>query len=600
MASDDYRNPTHLVIAPSGRQHRSLLKKILRFPFNSWRISAPPADHFLIVPQDLRTADPSFATEVYHGHFGLAGTLAVTDSRSPFSVSPPNESWERELHGFSWLRHLRASEDDLARDHSRSMVQDWIHKSESAKGIIWEPAITARRLISWLAHAPLVLDGASQDEYDNVMRSITKQLRFLEASYKKAADGEARITILIALVLCGLCLSEQDYLVDNFSKILCDELNRQIYPDGCHISRNPNTNIELLLDLLPLKQCFVVRDRKPPAELIAATNRMLPMIRFLRLGDGYMARFNGMGATLPDALATVLAYDESYAQPSGQARESGYARMANGSSIVLIDAGTPPPIDLSSQAHAGCLSFEISSGTIPIIVNCGAPGPAHQEWRLNAKATANHSTVTIFNASSSQLLKPGFFNRSSQSHLLSGPANVDAELRSSAKGDQFLGSHNGYLEKHGVTHVRKLQLDASGTKLQGEDHLVAGGGRKRKTQRHGKVPFAIHFHIHPAVQVTRTEKDDTILLKLPNDESWTLTSPHLSPSLEESMFLADYREPRQTLQIVLRGTCTKEARIRWTLEKITAKTELRKKVPHLISNNSDEKPISEEKDDEEE
>ena len=34
------------------------------------------AEQLLLAPQELRTADPSFATELYNGHFGLAGRLA--------------------------------------------------------------------------------------------------------------------------------------------------------------------------------------------------------------------------------------------------------------------------------------------------------------------------------------------------------------------------------------------------------------------------------------------------------------------------------------------------------------------------------------------
>ena len=42
------------------------------------RLSYPgsQAEQLLLAPQELRTADPSFATEFYNGHFGLAGRLA--------------------------------------------------------------------------------------------------------------------------------------------------------------------------------------------------------------------------------------------------------------------------------------------------------------------------------------------------------------------------------------------------------------------------------------------------------------------------------------------------------------------------------------------
>ena len=49
------------------------------------------AEQLLLAPQDLRTADPSFATEIYNGHFGLAGSLVELNSQSPFEIAPPSE-----------------------------------------------------------------------------------------------------------------------------------------------------------------------------------------------------------------------------------------------------------------------------------------------------------------------------------------------------------------------------------------------------------------------------------------------------------------------------------------------------------------------------
>ena len=39
-----------------------------------------------------------------------------------------------------------------------------------------------------------------------------------------------------------------------------------------------------------------------------------------------------------------------------------------------METGQPPPFAMSQEAHAGCLSFELSSGLQRIVVNCGLPG----------------------------------------------------------------------------------------------------------------------------------------------------------------------------------------------------------------------------------
>ena len=60
------------------------------------------AEQLLLAPQELRTADPSFATEIYNGHFGLAGRLAELTAESPFEIVPPSEGWEPTSPNRKW------------------------------------------------------------------------------------------------------------------------------------------------------------------------------------------------------------------------------------------------------------------------------------------------------------------------------------------------------------------------------------------------------------------------------------------------------------------------------------------------------------------
>ena len=78
-------------------------------------------------------------------------------------------------------------------------------------------------------------------------------------------------------------------------KQLVAEIERQILPDGGHISRNPGALIELLLDLLPLRQAFAARNIAPPPQLNNAIDRMMPMLRFFRHGDGNFRAFQRHG-----------------------------------------------------------------------------------------------------------------------------------------------------------------------------------------------------------------------------------------------------------------------------------------------------------------
>ncbi len=541
------------------------VKFFFRSSAHTWLDTGSTAEQISLIPQDLRTADPSFTTEVYHGHFGLSGAVKITDGKSPFAVTAPNTSWEKELHGFGWLRHFNASQDSQSMAHAKGLIQDWIKNCSKKKSVAWKPEIVSRRVISWLCHiAPFLEDGDSVF-YDNVMACLTQKIRFLSAYYKDIPDGQPKLTALIALNMAGLCVGGQDKLNEKYLQILNSELDRQILEDGGHISRNPWIPVDLMFDLLPLKQCFVSRDQEPPEALINALKRIPAMIRFMRLGDGYLARFNGMSATLPDMIATILSYDDHSNKLSGYTPSTAYSRIEMGQTIIIADTGSPPDLALSNAPNAGCLSFEMSSSTLPIIVNCGAPGPANQEWHLTSRTTPYHSTLSINKKSSAKLLKENMVHKYLGTSLLRGPKNVTVECSENPGESIINASHDGFASRYNSIYSRKLILSKFGEHVEGQEHLWPNEDTPSKQHR---FPFALHFHLHPDVQPRFTEDRKSILLHLYNGETWKFSTQSLVPALEESLFFADYRGPRRSLQIVLRGVCNAKAKFIWTLEKI--------------------------------
>ena len=527
------------------------------------------AEQLLLAPQELRTADPSFATELYNGHFGLAGRLAEVEAESPFEIDPPSEGWARELYGFGWLRHLRAAGNELSREQAKALVHDFVRLRRSKSGLAWQPEIVGRRVISWLSNSVLVLDTGEPQAYAEFLRALTAQLRYLSASYRDSPDGVPRLVSLMALIYAGLCIAEQQAVVDRYTRPFCKELDRQILPDGGHISRNPEALIELLLDLLPLRQCFVARDRAPPKELTDAIDRIMPMLRFFRTGDGTLARFNGGGPTPTDALATVLAYDDVEGTPVRSAANSGYVRLDLGSTLFLCDIGPAPAPSLSMNAHAGFLSFEMSSGDCPMIVNCGSPSLDHDEWRPFARSTAAHSTLTFEDSSSAEFTAGGV--NGSQPALdspLTGPLNAQAALADQGDNLRIKGSHDGYMTHFGVSHARQILVAPTGLLISSEDKLSAPKGI-RSPEGLIAGDYAIRFHLHPSVHAELVPDGQSVVLTLRNGETWRISSNAPETTIEESVFLADARGPQPTSQVVLGGVMgeANEVRIVWNIER---------------------------------
>ena len=527
----------------------------------SWPSRRASRDELLMAPPDLRVPDPSFVDELRFGNFGLAGEIADLRGQSPFARLPVSEDWARELHGFGWLRHLDADRSEGSELLARRLVHDWLHEGCRDKDYAWAPEVIGRRLMAWLAHSALLLDGAEPRFYAAVMRSLQRQASYLSGTWQQAPEGFGKLVALSGLALAEVCIAGRDRRRQRTEKLLAAEIERQMLADGGHIGRNPQILVELLLDLLPLRQCALVRGLTPCHALLRALGRMVPMLRHLRLGDGSLARFNGVGATDRDALATVLAYDKGEAPLPALAQHSGYARLVRGPCIVLVDVGAPPPLRFAHSAHAGCLSFEFSVGEEPLFVNNGLPGLGETSLGVQARATASHNTLCLKEQSSSKLSRRGQLRGALP---IEHPDRVTATVAESEAGLLLEATHDGYVGRWGLLHARSLSLNAAGDKLAGSDGLLPAKGVLRFAW---DVPFAVHFHVHPDVEVWPGRERDTADLILKSGQHWRLSATGAALTIEPSVHSGGALGPRPAQQLVLRAACHGEARVAWEISR---------------------------------
>jgi len=524
-------------------------------------------DRLIIAPHDLRTADATRAAEIYAGRFVFAGKIVTCHGRSIFDLEPPSEDWEVALLGFGWLRHLRAADTALTRANARSLVDDWISNPLHRRPVGRRADVMARRVMSLLSQAPLVLGDTDGKFYRRYLRGLSREIRYLRYSMLDIPDGVPRLQVLIALCYASLCLANQARHIRTATRKLSEELQRQILPDGGHISRNPGALIELLIDLLPLRQTFAARNVAPPPSLLNAIDRMMPMLRFFRHGDGSFALFNGMSSAPSDLLATLLAYDDSHGTPMANMPHTGFQRLDAGTMTVIMDTGPPPPASVSHDAHAGCLSFELSSGPSRIVINCGMPSTGRDSWRPFARSTLAHSTLACHETSSCQFVELSAMKRLLKgAPVISGPTNVESYREAVANGVLLTASHNGYLARFGVVHRRVLMIAQDGSRIDGEDTLSpAPGARIKGTE----TDYTLRFHLHPSVKASRLSDGRGVMLVLPSRDFWTFEALDDKVEVEDSVFLAGNDGPRRTAQIVIRQDSRHAPGVRWTFVRST-------------------------------
>jgi uncharacterized heparinase superfamily protein len=263
----------------------------------------------------------------------------------------------------------------------------------------------------------------------------------------------------------------------------------------------------------------------------------------------------------------VLAYDDTRSAPPAGAPHSGYQRVEAKDMLVLMDTGVPPPLGVSQEAHAGCLSFELSSGLQRIVVNCGLPGTSRETWRQVARATAAHSTVVFNDTSSCRFLETTSFKRLIGTPVVSGPQQVPVAREERPDAVLLRASHDGYAERYSVVHQRALRLAAGGNRLDGEDLFVPVESDLLPADVADE--FAVRFHLHPAIKANKLTDGRGVMLMLPDREVWTFNAHEDRVELEESVYLSGPDGPRRTVQMVIYGRARKVPRVHWTFAYVT-------------------------------
>lgn len=524
--------------------------------------SRTPSRVDFVLP-DIRTADPYIAEQIYSGIFPLAGRILSTEGHSPFALKMPSLRFARTLHGFGWLRHLHASGTELASANARSLVTQWLdHQSKLDANLVWADDVVSKRLMAFLQYSALVLKGADLAFHKRFLKSLALHVRHLRASIPGIALSETRLRARIAIAYSRVALPTGEAGIIRDLNKLTQDLERDVYADGAHVSRNPEVLLELLADLVPLRMSLATEGVGVPAALNSAIDRMFTALRFFRHCDGELALFNGVGAVLPDRLSGLFKHDDTGSAAPLRLPQSGFERMMMGGTVIVADTGRVPTAHQNASSHAGTLSFEMSSGRHRYIVNSGVDTFGPDAYHQISRQTVAHSTLSLDDYSSSIFTGNERLKRLLGSALVKGPAVVEV-TRKDAPGEQgFIASHNGYGPDFGLIHERELLLSDSGNLIRGVERLYPENPNAERPVRQAKA--AVRFHLHPDIHVLINGAGQ-LMLMADNDDSWAFFAKGVTPRLIETFFFAKVSGPQKSKAISLEFSSDQLAEVHWTL-----------------------------------
>jgi uncharacterized heparinase superfamily protein len=523
------------------------------------------------LPEPIFLGDAEQGQALLDGRWRALGREVATGRGSIWTAPLPDRRLEAERQACLWLDDLAALGNRAARARAQAWVQDWINRFGAGAGPGWEAEAAGRRAKRWAVHAALLTQGLDKGGVDRFWRALAAHQRYLERAWLQAAEGLPRLRAVAGLVWSGVVLPHGGHAAALAEMAaLADAL---IDAEGGTPSRAPEDLAEVLTLLIWTARLLDNAGQQAMAPHLQAIIRAVPVIRPLRLGDGGVARFHGGGAGAPERIDQALAELRLVAQPKPRL-PMGFARLAGGRVVVLMDGAAPPGGAGALTAHAATLAFEMSVGRQRLVGSCGPGREFGGDWTLYSRQTAAQSAVEVDGRSSARFDDRGIVARTFGARLADGPALVSVRQAQDATGQWLLATQDGYVATHGLLQERRLYVDARGQELRGEDILTVADARARgqfeRAARGGRLGFAARFHLHPAISPVLDEGRQVVLLSLPSGETWMFRAGGGLLSLEDSVWFDRSAEaPLPAKQVVVRSEVVEYlGQITWSFGRI--------------------------------
>ncbi len=503
-------------------------------PLIRWVWTGPGNEDYAGALSEFRPTDRESLLEMMQGRYLLASKLVDTNGISPFAIEAAHDDWLDDLQAFSWLRHFRDARSDEERRFARSLTLDWIDRDGHFDRMIWGLSLTSQRVLNWLRHFNILVEGANPEDAALISRSLGTQIQSLKLRGPFADDPVD--ALMAALALLGVALSDQDRESDIPPRLARVNalLEQQIDEDGLHRSRSAKMQLMLMVELISVRQALLRQSDSYRNELGEVLDSMHRALDAVSLGTGEAAYFNGTGQMAHDIIVAVQAQNPSRARSTGTA--GGYGRLISGKSVVVADSGLVPAPEFSRHMHASALAFEFSHGRDLVVCNCGpAPTDMEQSSMLFRQGIA-HSAPTINALSAAAIPLRG--------SLASRVVRIGKlpEMQTDEADHSLIMRTHGYEDRFGVVLERRLTLLAEGNSLVGQERMIKARGRMSGA-------CAIRFHL--AHQTTVAQSGDMLKLKLASGQIWTFLWEGADMRLEDSVRQSAYFGFHRTRQIVL-------------------------------------------------
>jgi uncharacterized heparinase superfamily protein len=519
-----------------------------RTPLHSLRLRGRHPLKLLAVPKDPVAGDKLAGEAILRGRFLHRGQTIEIDSLDFNDPALPRD-FSDYLQSFEWLRDLAAAATrERAAKPAEKVMGKWIAAFGGQFGeAAWRADLWGRRILFWSAYAPYILSSRDAEYRAQVLNTLSRGARHLDKAADKAPPGIARMTAWAGVIAAALIIQGGPARLSKGEAGLLRALSLGLHDDGGLTSRSPVEQLALVELLGQLRAIYLAGEQDMPDRLAEALEGAVGALLGVTLGDEALSNWQGGQHGLQAAHRRSGRRHGRARPPAAPAARLGVSaarRQADRGDLRRGAAAAEPRVFRRLRVH---LAFELSEGQHRLVVNCGGDGAALRalpdQLAAALRTTAAHSTLTLGDRNSTAIHGDGTLGK--------GVAQVELARDDTGGVVQVEASHDGYVRRFGMVHQRTLTLAADGRELRGQDVLLQQGRGKRKGVE--ELPFAVRFHLAPAVEAATTADGQGALLRIRGGTVWQFRCRGGQLSIEDSIWIDGAARPHSSLQLVVTG-----------------------------------------------
>ncbi len=444
--------------------------------FSGCSISIMATDGSEILKVALTPGIPAYNSYSSPNTFSFLNKTRKFDNNINWEFSDYGKLWTYNLTYFDFLNqraNVIAPEAEPVKAKNEAMqvlLNDFIQKQPFLKNAN-EPFPISLRGINWIKY--FIQNNIQNRDYD---RSLFHQYQILADNIEYHLLGNHLLENGFSLLFGGVYFQNSAFF-NLGHKILTEELEEQILPDGAHFELCPMYHKIMLFRVLDCYNLLINNSLEIKQLLKEKAVLMLGWLETMTYEDGSTPHFGDS----TDGIAPTSFELFDYAQRLNISYEkrplstSGFRKLKNEYFELTAKVGAIGPDYIPGHAHADSLSFELRNFNKPFLVDTGISTYETNARRQQERSTWSHNTIAINGQNSSEVWGSFRVGNRAKTTLLKDTAT------------ELLAGHDGY-KKIGFQHERQF--------------ILRGNCLEIIDKTDDKAESKAHWHFHPNVQVT--------------------------------------------------------------------------------------------------